>query len=143
MKVALEKILSVSGKPGIFKLVAGGKNIIVAESLIDGKRLPIHPSQRVSSLSDISIFTIEEDVPLKEVLLKMKEHFKGDKATDGKGEIRLLRAELEKFLPTYDAERVYDSDIKKLFQWYNILQSKDMLEFEEEAEEEGNNSESE
>lgn len=143
MKVALEKILSVSGKPGIFKLVAGGKNIIVAESLIDGKRLPIHPSQRVSSLSDISIFTIEEDVPLKEVLLKMKEHFKGEKATDGKLEAHALRAELEKFLPTYDAERVYDSDIKKLFQWYNILQSKDMLEFEEETEEEGNNTESE
>ncbi len=66
MKVELEKILSVSGKPGIFKLVAGGKSVIIAESLVDGKRLPIHPSQRVSSLSDISIFTIEEDVPLKE-----------------------------------------------------------------------------
>ncbi len=131
MKVALEKILSVSGKPGIFKLVAGGKNIIVAESLIDGKRLPIHPSQRVSSLSDISIFTIEEDVPLREVLLKMKEHFNGGPSVDTKLEPKKLRVEMEKFLPTYDAERVYDSDIKKLFQWYNILQQKDMLEFEE------------
>lgn len=134
MKVALEKILSVSGKPGIFQLIAGGKNVIVAESLIDGKRTPIHPSQRVSSLADISIFTIEEDVPLKDVFEKMKTHYNGGAALDHKSESKSLRAEMEKFLPTYDAERVYDSDIKKLFQWYNILQSKEMLEFEAEAE---------
>jgi hypothetical protein len=131
MKVSLEKILSVSGKPGIFQLIAGGKNIIVAESLVDGKRLPIHPNQRVSSLSDISIFTIEEDVPLKDVFGKMKEHYQSAIAIDHKSESKTLRSEIEKFLPTYDSERVYDSDIKKLFQWYNILQSKDMLEFEE------------
>lgn len=131
MKVSLEKILSVSGKPGIFQLITGGKNIIVAESLVDGKRLPIHPNQRVSSLSDISIFTIEEDVPLKDVFGKMKEHYQGAIAIDHKSESKTLRSEIEKFLPTYDSERVYDSDIKKLFQWYNILQSKDMLEFEE------------
>lgn len=142
MKVSLEKILSVSGKPGIFQLVAGGKNIIIAESLVDGKRQPIHPNQRVSSLSDISIFTIEEDVPLKEVFLKMKAHLNGGAALDHKSESKALRAEMEKFLPTYDAERVYDSDIKKLFQWYNILQSKDMLDFEE-AEEEATSEDSE
>ncbi|MFY7707305.1 MAG: DUF5606 domain-containing protein, partial [Flavobacteriales bacterium] len=135
MKVTLEKILSVSGKPGIYQLIAGGKSIIIAESLVDGKRMPIHPSQRVSSLSDISIFTIEEDVPLKDVFEKMKEHYKGAAAPDHKSEGKTLRTEMEKFLPTYDAERVYDSDIKKLFQWYNILQAKDMLEFEEAQEE--------
>lgn len=136
MKVELEKVLSVSGKPGIYVLVAGAKNVIIAESLVDGKRGPILPSQRVSSLSDISIFTMEEDVPLREVFNKMKEHFKGGQALDHKSEPRLLRAEMEKFLPTYDSERVYDSDIKKLFQWYNILQAKDMLDFAEEATEE-------
>ncbi len=136
MKVELEKILSVSGKPGIFKLVAGGKSVIIAESLVDGKRLPIHPSQRVSSLSDISIFTIEEDVPLKDVFTKMKEHYNGQ-AADYKSEPQVLRGEIVKFLPTYDAERVYDSDIRKLFQWFNILQAKDMLEFVEEEAEEG------
>lgn len=135
MKVALEKILSVSGKPGIFRLIAGGKNVIVAESLLDGKRAPIHPSQRVSSLSDISIFTIEEDVPLRDVFEKMKTHYNGGAASDHKSDSKQLRDEMVKFLPTYDAERVYDSDIKKLFQWYNILQSKDMLDFETEAEE--------
>jgi hypothetical protein len=136
MKVELEKILSVSGKPGIFKLVAGGKSVIIAESLVDGKRLPIHPSQRVSSLSDISIFTLEEDVPLKDVFTKMKDHYNGQ-AADYKSEPQVLRGEIVKFLPTYDAERVYDSDIRKLFQWFNILQAKDMLEFVEEEAEEG------
>jgi hypothetical protein len=65
----------------------------------------------------------------------MKEHYKGAAAPDHKSEGKTLRTEMEKFLPTYDAERVYDSDIKKLFQWYNILQAKDMLEFEEAQEE--------
>jgi hypothetical protein len=136
MKVELEKILSVSGKPGIFKLVAGGKSVIIAESLVDGKRLPIHPSQRVSSLSDISIFTLEEDVPLKDVCTKMNAHYNGP-AADYNSEPQVLRGEIVKFLPTYDAERVYDSDIRKLFQWFNILQAKDMLEFVEEEAEEG------
>jgi hypothetical protein len=88
----------------------------------------------VSSLADISIFTIEEDVPLKDVFEKMKAHYNSGVALDHKAESKALRAEMEKFLPTYDAERVYDSDIKKLFQWYNILQSKEMLDFEAETE---------
>jgi hypothetical protein len=137
MKTELEKIISVSGKPGIFKLVAGGKNTIIAESLLDGKKQSIHASQRVSSLSDISIFTVEEDVPLKEVFEKMKTHYNGGQAIDHKSEGNVLRKEVEKFLPTYDAERVYDSDLRKLINWYNILQSKEMLDFaaDEEVEE--------
>jgi hypothetical protein len=134
-KTELEKIISVSGKPGIFKIITGGKNTIIAESLLDSKKQPIHATQRVSSLSDISIFTIEEDVPLRDVFLKMKEHYQGAAAIDPKSEGHLLRKEVEKFLPTYDAERVYESDLKKLFSWYNILQAKDMLEFAEPIEE--------
>jgi len=131
MKIELEKIISVSGKPGIFMLVSGGRNTIIAESLLDGKKQPIHATQRVSSLSDISIFTVEEDVPLKEVFEKMKAHYNGGAAIDHKAEGPALRKEIEKFLPTYDAERVYDSDLRKLFNWYNLLQSKDMLDFAE------------
>jgi len=131
MKVELEKILSVSGKPGIYKLVTGGKSTIVVESLIDGKRIPVHPTQKVSSLSDISMFTIEEDVALRDILLKAKEVFEGGPAPDSKSDSKVLRAAMKKILPTYDDTRVYDSDIKKLLQWYNILQSKDMLEFAE------------
>lgn len=131
MKVQLEKILSVSGKPGLFRVITGGKAAIIAESLIDGKRQPILSSQRVSSLADISMFTIEEDVPLREVLLKVKEAFEGGQGPDPKSDQTELKKAMKKVLPTYDEERVYVSDIRKLFQWYNLLQSKDMLEFEE------------
>lgn len=129
MKIELEKVLSVSGKPGLYRIISGGKNTIIAESLIDGKKQPIHSSQRVSSLSDISIFTIEEDVPLRDVLTKVKEHYKGGTSIDPKGDSKVLRTAMKAVLPTYDAERVYDSDIRKLFQWYNLLQGKDMLDF--------------
>ncbi len=137
MKVELEKILSVSGKPGIYKLIAGGKSTIIVESLIDGKRLPVHPTQKVSSLNDISMFTLEEDAPLREILLKAKEVFANGPAPDHKSESKVLRNSMLKILPDYDAERVYDSDIRKLLQWYNILQAKDMLDFAEPADEEG------
>lgn len=137
MSTELEKILSVAGKPGIYKLITGGKSTIIVESLIDGKRLPVHPTQKVSSLSDISMFTLEEDVPLRDIFLKAKEVFAGAPAPDHKSESKVLRETMIKILPDYDAERVYDSDIRKLLQWYNILQAKDMLEFAEPAVEEG------
>jgi hypothetical protein len=130
MKTSLEKILAVSGKPGIFQLIAGGKSTIIVESLIDGKRMPVHPTQKVSSLSDISMFTLEEDVPLQEVLLRIKEVYNGEAVTDQGNDSKSLRATMKKVLPTYDSERVYDSDIKKLFQWYNLLQAKGLLDFE-------------
>lgn len=130
MKIELEKILSVAGKPGIYKLVTGGKSTIVVESLVDGKRMPVMPTQKVSSLNDISMFTYEDDIALREILLKAKEVFNGGPAPEHKSESKVLREAMRKILPDYDEARVYDSDIKKLLQWYNILQSKDMLEFE-------------
>jgi Domain of unknown function (DUF5606) len=132
MKTNLDKILAVSGKPGIYQLVTGGKSTIIVESLVDGKRMPVHPTQKVSSLSDISMFTQEEDVPLREVFAKIKEVYNGDRVEDFGTDSKSLRATMVKVLPTYDADRVYDSDIKKLFQWYNLLQAKNMLEFETE-----------
>ncbi len=134
--VELEKILSVSGKPGIYKLITGGKSTIVVESLVDGKRMPVQPTHKVSTLSDISMFTHEEDVPLREILLKAKAAFDGGPAPDHKSESKILRDAMLRILPNYDAERVYDSDIRKLIQWYNILQAKDMLEFAEPVKEE-------
>lgn len=133
MKIELEKILSVSGKPGIFKVISNGKNAVVVESLLDEKRTAITPTQKISSLNDISMFTTEDDVPLREVLLKAKEVFEGGPVPDAKGDNKALRATMKKILPSYDAERVYDSDIKKLLTWYNILQAKDMLDFTEPA----------
>jgi hypothetical protein len=131
MKTELEKILSVSGKPGIFMLITGGRSTIIVESLIDGKRLPVHPTQKVSALNDITMFTYEEDVPLREIFMKAKEAFAGGPAPDPKSESKVLRDAMKKILPDYDAERVYDSDIRKLLTWYNILQAKDMLDFSE------------
>jgi hypothetical protein len=130
MKTNLDKILAVSGKPGIYQLVTGGKSTIIVESLVDGKKMPVHPTQKVSSLNDISMFTLEEDVPLREVFLKIKAVYEGARVEDCGTDSKSLRAAMIKVLPTYDADRVYDSDIKKLFQWYNLLQAKDMLEFE-------------
>lgn len=133
MKTELEKILSVSGKPGIYKLITGGRATIIVESLIDGKRVPVHPTQKVSALSDITMFTYEADVPLREIFLKAKEAFGGAQGPDPKSDGKVLRDAMKQILPDYDEERVYTSDIKKLLTWYNILQAKDMLDFAEPA----------
>lgn len=133
MKTELEKIVSVSGKPGIYQFIGGGKQATIVESLVDGKRMPVYPTQKVSTLSDISMFTLEDDMPLRDILLSAKEVFKGGPADDAKGDSKALRAAMKKIVPNYDADRVYDSDIKKLLSWYNILQAKDMLDFAEPA----------
>ena len=131
MKTELEKILSVSGKPGIYKLITGGRSTIIVESLIDGKRLPVHPTQKVSALGDITMCTYEEDVPLREIFLKAKAAYEGGPAPDSKSDGKVLRDAMKKILPDYDEERVYESDIRKLLSWYNILQAKNMLDFAE------------
>ena len=131
MKTELEKILSVSGKPGIYKLITGGRATIIVESLIDGKRLPVHPTQKVSALGDITMFTYEADVPLREIFLKAKAAFEGGPAPDPKSDGKVLRDAMKKILPDYDEERVYESDIRKLLSWYNILQANAMLDFAE------------
>lgn len=136
MKTELEKIVSVSGKPGIYQLISGGKQATIVESLVDGKRIPVYPTQKVSTLSDISMFTLEDDIPLRDILLSAKEVFKGGQAPDHKSDSKVLRDTMKKIVPNYDADRVYDSDIKKLLQWYNILQAKDMLDITSSAEEE-------
>jgi hypothetical protein len=144
MKTELEKILSVSGKSGIFQLIAGGKSSLVVESLVDGKRLAIPPTQRVSSLSDITMFTLEDDMPLQSIFENAKNVYQGGPAPDHKSDSATLRKAMKAILPNYDAERVYDSDIRKLLQWYNILQSKNMLDFataEEPAESEQSDAE--
>jgi len=143
MKTELEKIVSVAGKPGIYQVVSSGKQASIVESLVDGKRIPVHPTQKVSTLSDITMFTldddlplrVDDDLPLRDILLNAKEVFKGGAAPDPKSDSKTLRDAMKKIVPNYDAERVYDSDIKKLLQWYNILQAKDMLDFVVEEEE--------
>ena len=129
----LTGIISISGKPGLSKIVSQTRTGLIVESLIDGKRTPVHGAERVSSLEDISIYTYEEDVLLKDIFQKMFDDSKGAGVLSHKSSASELSTYLKTILPNYDSERVYGSDIKKLVQWYNLLQSKDLLTVEEDA----------
>ena len=118
----LKKILSISGKPGLYKLVSTSKTITLVESLIDKKRLPIYPQEKIVSLGEIAIYTSEDEVPLKDVLVKIKEKENGGEISDAKKKSnKELFAYFETILPTYDKEKVYASDVKKIINWYNLL----------------------
>lgn len=126
----LKEILSVTGKPGLFKLVSQGKNMLIVESLIDGKRIPAYSRDKVVSLGDIAMFTETEEVPLSEVLEKLKTKENGQPASiDPKADNDTLRKFMAEILPDYDRERVYPSDIRKLISWYNLLINNNITEF--------------
>ena len=138
-----QTILSISGKPGLYKLVSRGKANLIVESIDQlHKRMPVFASDRVTSLGDIAIYTDSEDMPLMKVfanLLKVEEgkpasiNYKKCKSAE-------LREYFATILPDYDRDRVHDSDIKKLLQWYNLLVNNGITDFEEpEAEEEEKN----
>ncbi len=131
----LKKILSVSGKPGLYKLVSTSKTITLVESLIDGKRFPIYTHEKIVSLGEIAIYTSEDEIPLKDVLVKIKENENGGKISDyKKSSNKELFSYFETILPTYDKEKVYASDIKKIVNWYNLLIDNDIdFETEEKA----------
>ena len=129
----LKKILSVSGKPGLYKLVSTSKTITLVESLIDGKRFPIYTHEKIVSLGEIAIYTSEDEIPLKDVLVKIRENENGGKISDDKkSSNKELFSYFETILPTYDKEKVYASDIKKIVNWYNLLIDND-IDFETEG----------
>ena len=132
----LTGIISISGKSGLYKVIAQAKNSVIVESLEDNKRVPAYATDRISALEDISIYTIQEDKPLKEVYRAIFDKENGGAAPSHKESEKVLRAYLEEILPDYDRERVYLSDIKKLFQWYNLLQKSGNLILAEKATEE-------
>jgi hypothetical protein len=127
----IKLIMSIAGHHGLYKYIAEGRNGVIVENLEDKKRINAYSSFKISSLSDIAIFTDSGEVPLKEVLMKIKEKENGGPALTAKASNEDLKKYLESILPNYDKERVYVSDIRKLVQWYNILQRADMLEFDE------------
>ena len=128
----LKEILSVTGKPGLFKLISQGKNMLIVESLIDGKRIPAYSKDKVVSLADIAIFTDNEEVPLGQVFEKVKAKENGEKCSiDAKSDNDGLRKYMAEILPEYDRDRVYPSDIRKLISWYNVLISSGITEFVE------------
>lgn len=116
-------ILAISGKPGLYELVSRGKGTLIVENLIDHKRMPAFASDRVTSLGDIAMYTDEEDKPLGEILIALRD-MEGGKAAGinyKKASGDELFEYFAKFLPTFDRDRVHPSDVKKLIQWYNIL----------------------
>jgi hypothetical protein len=131
----LTGIIAISGKPGLFKVVAQGKNNIIVESLEERKRFPAYAADRISALDDISIYTYDDDKPLKEIYTAIFDKENGGATISHKEDLSKLQGYLLEVLPNYDQERVYPSDIKKLFQWYNLLHKAGELKLEETAEE--------
>ena len=132
----LSKIISVTGKSGLFRVVAPGRQAIIAESLEDGKRIPVPTSVRVSSLDEISMFTTGDDEPLKNILGKLYEIAKGGPSADPKGDDATLWKTLTEALPTADKERIYPSDVRKLFLWYGQLLKAGVFTAKDEAKKE-------
>jgi hypothetical protein len=141
--MSLDKILAISGKPGLYEIVTQTRTGAVVESLIDKKRITVGTHSNISILSEIAIYTLTEEVPLCEVLKKVKEKENGEPTSISHKDGKLA---LEEFffevLPEYDEDRVYPSDIKKVIQWYNLLQKNNLLDTLE-AEEENDSSEEE
>ena len=126
----LKKILSISGRPGLYKLVSYGKNMLLVEGLADARRFPVHSRERVMSLGDISIFTTADDLPLSQVL----------KAIDAKSYTTpdQLHEFMASVLENWDEDRVHNSDIKKIISWYNLLVNAGITDFTTKAEDEDN-----
>jgi len=131
MKTDLQKIMSIAGYPGLFFYLSQSKSGIIVESLIDGKRMCATASMRITSLSDVAIYTDTEELPLRELFLKIKENRNGEAAIDAKSDAKLLQQFFEEVVPDYDRERFYASHMKKVLDWYNLLQQKEMLDFVE------------
>lgn len=125
--MSLDSILSITGKPGLYKLKTKTRGGFVVESLIDNKTSIIGLKHNVSVLKDISIYTHEAEVPLKQVFSKMAVKENNGAAISHKADKDQLASYFQEVLPEYDEERVYASDIKKVVQWYNILQENDLL----------------
>jgi hypothetical protein len=127
--MSLEKIIAIAGKPGLYKLVTQTRTGFIAESFIDGKRLSVNVQQNVSVLSEIAIYTLTEEVPLKQVFLNIKKKENGEQTSvSAKDSKNKLVEYFFDILPDYDEDRVYASDIKKVIQWYNLLQSHKLLD---------------
>jgi len=135
----LEGILAISGQPGLYKLISQAKNNVIVESLETGKRMPVYTATKVSALEDIAIYTHSEEVPLAEVFTNIaKKEACGACPLDKKTTNNDLKKYFSEILPEYDQERVYVSDIKKVFSWYNLLHKNELITLEEKQEAEKN-----
>ena len=128
----LKGILSISGYPGLFKMVTEAKNSIIVESLLTGKRMPAYSTSKISALADISVFTETGEIQLKELFKRIQE---SGKEISTKASSNEFKAIFDEVIPEYDKNRVYASDMKKIVQWYLLLNEKDLLNEPEEIEE--------
>jgi hypothetical protein len=125
----LDKILSISGKSGLYKIITQTRNGFVVESLLDNKKVSVNIHSNISVLSEIAVYTLTEELPLRDVLKKIRDKEDAKQTTishkDSKDKLEEYFFEV---LPDYDEDRVYASDIKKIVQWYNLLQKHDLLD---------------
>jgi len=131
----LSGIISINGMAGLFKVVASSKNGVIVESLTEKKRFPVFGSSKISALEDISMFAESGDKPISEIMKSIFDKEKGGKALDHKADDKAIEAYFSEILADYDKERVYVSNMRKLFNWYNLLHETDNLKVAETAEE--------
>lgn len=117
----IQEIIAIAGKPGLFRILTTGRNSLVVESMTDGKRMSIAASSRVSSLGDITMYTTDEDIHLRDVLHRIHDHTGGKEGVSHKASPGEIRDFVDAIIPELDHERVYNSDLKKLVQWFNML----------------------
>lgn len=133
----LKSILSISGKPGLYKLISSGKNMLIVEAMDETKkRMPAYAHERIISLGDIAMYTDEEDVPLYTIFESMRTKENGQPVAMNPKKVKSdeLYAYLGEVLPNFDRDRVHPEDIRKLILWYNILIKSGMTEFKEQEE---------
>lgn len=128
--MGLQDILSISGKGGLFKLVGTMKNGVIVESLLDGKKTPAHAHNRISALNDISIYGDDSEKPLAEIMKAIVVKYNAESIMYKKWSGAELKTNFMEIFPDYDAERVYVSDIKKIYQWTNLLLDKKIITLE-------------
>lgn len=138
--MTLKDIIAVSGQPGLFKTIATSRNGIIVENIETEKKSTIPATMRVSSLEDIAIFTIQDEKPLKQVFEIIREKLQGGSIISHKSDPEKIKAFFAEILPEYDESRVYASDMKKVINWFSILQTHNLLDLINDSEEESKDS---
>ena len=123
----LSGIISVTGMSGLYKVISQTKSGLIVESLVDGKRLPVYSTSKLSSLDDISIYGQGDDIPLKNILRSIRDSKSGISVPTSKDSNDAIKAAFAEFVPEFDEDRVYASDMKKVFVWYTLLNEKGLL----------------
>lgn len=129
----LKEILSITGKPGLYRIITPGKRTLLVEDLASKKRFPLGARDRVVCLGDIAMYTVGEDLPLDKILDMVYAVENGERIDVKSMDNEMLRDEFAKAVEDFDRDRVYPSDIKKLFNWYNLLISEGYTKFSEDV----------